>query len=179
MVLNRKNKLGLVQVYTGNGKGKTTAAFGQALRAYGHGFKIGIFLFLKDCSSGEVKTVKELLPDIDVKCFGSAVNWERGFTAEDKKLVSEGFKIAKSVIRKGQLDMLILDEICVAVELGFIEENELISIIKEKPSHMEIIITGRNAPKALIESAHLVTEMREVKHPFKCLGLKARKGIEY
>jgi len=179
MVLDGDKKLGLVQVYTGNGKGKTTAAFGQALRAYGHGFKVGIFLFLKDCTLGEVKAVKDFLPGIDVRCFGRTVNWRRGFTSEDKKLVLEGLRITKSVVEKGQLDMLILDEICVAVELGFVEEKELLDIIKEKPSHMEIIITGRNATKAVVENAHLVTEMREVKHPLKSLGLKARKGIEY
>ncbi|NLO89706.1 MAG: cob(I)yrinic acid a,c-diamide adenosyltransferase [Clostridia bacterium] len=179
MALDSDKQPGLVQVYTGKGKGKTTAAFGQALRAYGHGFKVGIFLFLKDSASGEVKAVKDFLPGIDVRCFGRTVDWRKGFTFEDKKLVLKGVQITKSVVEKGELDMLILDEICVAVELGFVEEKELLDIIKAKPAHMEIIITGRNAPKAVVENAHLVTEMREVKHPFKSLCIKARKGIEY
>jgi len=175
-----KLKRGLVQIYTGDGKGKTTAAFGQALRAYGRGLKVSIIQFLKDGNSGEVMAVKKMIPGIEVSSFGRpGIISRAGLTAKDRNLAVEGLNRAKQLIRDGDQDILILDEICVAVWLGLIPENEVLGLIKEKPEHMELIFTGRYATEKIIDAAHLVTEMREKKHPHNKTGMKAREGIEY
>jgi len=173
-------KRGLVQIYTGDGKGKTTAAFGQALRAYGRGLKVRIIQFLKDGNSGEVMVVKKMIPGIEVSSFGRpGIISQTGLTAEDRNLALEGLNRAKQLIRDGDQDILILDEICVAVWLGLIPENEVLGLIKEKPEYMELIFTGRYATKKIIDAADLVTEMREKKHPYNKTGMKAREGREY
>lgn len=170
---------GLVQVYTGDGKGKTSAAFGAALRAIGRGLKVYIIQFIKGgFDYGELYVV-EKLPNLKVAAFGRGkFVTEVSPHEEDVKLAREAFELAKKVIQSGEYDMVILDEINIALNLKLVNADETLQLIKNKPTHVELILTGRYAPPKIIEAADLVTEMKEIKHPFT-LGIKPRKGIEY
>jgi len=174
-----KLEKGLVQVYTGNGKGKTTAAFGLALRAIGRGLKVYIIQFIKGgFDYGELYVIDKL-PNLQLKAFGRGkFITQKPPAQEDIKLAEEAFQLAKEVVERGQHDMVILDEINVALNLKLISLDEVLELIKNKPEHVELVLTGRNAPQKIIEAADLVTEMTEIKHPFN-KGFQARKGIEY
>jgi len=172
-------KKGLVQVYTGNGKGKTTAAFGAALRAVGRGLKVYVIQFIKGgFDYGELHSVKHV-PNLKLTAFGRGrFIIESPPSQEDVELARQAFKLAKDVVQSGIYDMVILDEINVALNLKIIDINEVVKLIKNKPEHVELILTGRYAPAQIVELADLVTEMREVKHPFT-KGVPPREGIEY
>ena len=174
-----KLEKGLVQVYTGNGKGKTSAAFGLALRAIGNGLRIFVIQFIKGgLDYGELHVVK-FLPNLELKAFGRGKFISKTPPEdEDVMLAREGFDLAKKVVASGEFDIVILDEINVAMHLKLLEVNEVLDMIGGKPTHVELVLTGRNAPSEIIEIADLVTEMREVKHPH-ALGVQHRKGIEY
>ena len=174
-----KLKKGLVQVYTGNGKGKTSAAFGLALRAIGNDLKVFVIQFIKGgFDYGELRAVK-FLPNLELKAFGRGkFISQTPPEEEDVKLAREGFELAKKVIEGGDFDIVILDEINVAMHLKLIGVNEVLGLIRNKPRHVELVLTGRNAPSEIVEIADLVTEMKEIKHPYT-LGVKPRKGIEY
>ena len=171
---------GLVQVYTGNGKGKTTAALGQALRAVGQGFRTKIFQFMKPPdSSGEHFSVNLLADKLEIIPVGRK-KWihQDGPQEKDKELAREGLEMAKKAMCSGEVDLLVLDEIDVAIYFKMISVEEVVRFIDEKPSNVELILTGRNAAPEIIERADLVTEMRLLKHPYE-KGITARKGIEY
>lgn len=172
-------KKGLVQVYTGNGKGKTTAAFGAALRAVGRGFKVYVIQFIKGgFDYGELHSVKHV-PNLKLTAFGRGrFITESPPSQEDIELARQAFKLAKDVVQSGRYDMVILDEINVVLNLKMIDINEVVKLIKNKPEHVELILTGRYAPAQIVELADLVTEMREVKHPFT-KGVPPREGIEH
>ncbi len=174
-----KLERGLVQVYTGNGKGKTSAAFGLALRAAGRGLKVYIIQFIKGgFDYGELYTVDKL-PNLTLKAFG------RGefITAkppdkEDVRLAEQALQLAKQTVKSGKYDVIILDEVNVALTLKLIDLKEVLKLIQNKPNHVELVLTGRNAPVQVIDASDYVTEMREVKHPYS-KGYQSRKGIEY
>lgn len=171
---------GLIQVYTGAGKGKTTAAFGLALRAAGQGLKVAVIQFMKGepPQSGEVKSL-EGFEAIDVhQCGGSFVYEPQRDADKVKKSVRGGLKLADKLASEGSYDVLILDEINVAVSLGLVEVNTVLDLMRNKPEGMELILTGRDAPHKVVEMADLVTEMVEIKHPYR-QGVSARKGIEF
>lgn len=176
-----KLKKGQVQVYTGDGKGKTTAALGQGLRSCGRGLKVCMVQFLKGGDTGELHSVKKLHPLFEIYRFEK----ERGFfwtlSEEEKRElkadIDKGFEFIKNVIKNGECDVLIIDELLGVIGNKLIEINDVLELLKTKPDNMEIIITGRNAPKEIIEAADLVTEMKEIKHYFK-KGVHAREGIE-
>ncbi|MGQ9544352.1 MAG: cob(I)yrinic acid a,c-diamide adenosyltransferase [Candidatus Bathycorpusculaceae bacterium] len=174
-----KLEKGMVQVYTGNGKGKTSAAFGLALRAIGRGLKVYIIQFIKGgFDYGELYIVNKL-PNLKLKAFGRGkFVMQQPPEKEDVKLAEEAFQLAKEVVESGKYDMVILDEINVALNLKLISLEKVLELVKKKPKHVELILTGRYAPNEIIEAADLVTEMHEVKHPYK-KGYQARKGIEY
>lgn len=174
-----KLERGLVQVYTGNGKGKTTAAFGLALRAVGRGLKVYIIQFIKGgFDYGELYVVDKL-PNLTLKVFGRGkFVIVKPPEKEDVKLAEKAFQLAKEVVANGEYDIVVLDEINVALNLKLISLEEVLKLIKNKPKHVELVLTGRYAPDEIIDAADLVTEMKEVKHPFN-KGYKARKGIEY
>ena len=167
----------MIQIYTGNGKGKTTAAFGLAIRAKGRGLKVAIVQFMKGVEYGEVISAKKL--GIDVYQFGTPefVHPEKPRKI-DFELAKKGLEKAKELIFSKKYDVVILDEINVAIGFGLIDKKDVIDILKNKPENVEIVLTGRYAPNELIEIADLVTEMKEVKHYFR-RGIRARKGIEY
>ena len=170
---------GLVQVYTGDGKGKTSAAFGLALRAVGRGLKVYVIQFIKGgFDYGELYVV-ERLPNFRLKSFGRG-KFVTDFppTEDDVKLAKEAFELAMEVINGGEYDVVILDEINVALHLKLIETEEVVDLIGHKPEHVELVLTGRYAPSEVVELADLVTEMKEVKHPFT-RGVSPRKGIDY
>ncbi len=171
-----KLKRGLVQVYTGNGKGKTTAAWGQALRASGQGLKVAIIQFFKGKGSGEAKMAKKL--NLSVYSFCPVHPSFGGEKEELKKECKKAIAFAKRLVMSKKYDLIILDEINIALRDRLIEVNEVLDLIKKKPKGIELILTGRGAPKKIIEVADLVTEMREIKHPYQ-KGIKGRRGIEY
>jgi len=170
---------GLVEVYTGDGKGKTTAAFGLALRAVGRGLKVYVIQFIKGgFDYGELYVV-DRLPSLVLKAFGRGkFVLKKPADGEDIRLAREAFELAKRVVAEGEYDVVVLDEVNVALSLGLISLDEVLELVRSKPVHVELVLTGRGAPAEIVEVADLVTEMREVRHPFK-KGVAARKGIEY
>ena len=174
-----KLKKGLVQVYTGNGKGKTSAAFGLALRAIGRGLKVYIIQFIKGgFDYGELYVVDKL-PNLKLKAFGQG-KFVTQFppSKKDVEIAKEALELAKKIVKSREYDVVILDEINVAMSLRLIKTEEVVKMIKEKPKNVELVLTGRYAPKEIIDIADLVTEMKEIKHPFQ-KGIPPRKGIEF
>lgn len=172
-------KRGLVMVITGNGKGKTTSAFGQAVRAVGQGYQVCIIQFMKGRKYGEVIAGEKYLPNITFYQFGLDSFVMRDNPAQvDVDLAQQGFEKAQEIIESGKYDMVILDEINVAVDFGLIPEEKVLGLIKSKPSDLDLILTGRYASDKLKEIADLVSEVTEVKHHYNA-GIKDRAGIEY
>lgn len=170
---------GLVIVITGNGKGKTTAAFGQALRAVGQGFKVFVVQFMKGRKYGEFKAAKKYLPDITVRLSGlDSFVMRENPTPIDIELAEKGLQSAQKAIRSGKYDMVILDEINVALDFKLIDLKEVTDLIRNKPAGLDLILTGRYAPQQIIELADTVSEIKEVKHHYAA-GIKDRPGIEY
>lgn len=179
-MVGKRLSQGMIQVYTGNGKGKTTAALGLACRAVGHGYKVFIIQFMKgNIDYGELETAKKLAPYLTIRQMGREcfVNRENP-DPEDIKLAHEALALAKKVIVGGDYDIVVLDEVNVAMDFGLIQKEEVIKLMTgERPAHVELILTGRYAPKEIIERADLVTEMAEVKHYYH-RGVQSREGIE-
>jgi cob(I)alamin adenosyltransferase len=175
--LAMKRIKGFIQVYTGNGKGKTTAALGLALRAAGAGLKVYIGQFMKKGHYSEINALKKFKKDIIVKQFGQKSLITKHPTVKDIVLARRGLMKCKDTIASGTCDVVILDEINIAVHCKLINVDDIVRMLKNKPAHVEVILTGRNAPERLLGMADLVTEMREVKHYYKS-GVMARTGIE-
>ena len=173
---------GLVIVYTGGGKGKTTAALGMALRAVGHNQKICIIQFIKGSwHYGELNSLKRLEPEVELVTMGKGfvgIIDDKSPREEHEKIAKEGIKLTKEKIQSKKYDIIILDEVNYAVNLGLIGLNDVLDLIKTKPSELNLVLTGNHAKPEMIEAADLVTEMREIKHPFKS-GIKAKKGIDF
>ncbi|MGB6370477.1 MAG: cob(I)yrinic acid a,c-diamide adenosyltransferase [Atribacterota bacterium] len=169
---------GLIQVYTGDGKGKTTAALGLALRAAGRNMKVLIVQFMKKWDYGELHSVK-LIPNITLETFGTKEFIYKGKAKKiDYEEAKKAFSFGAEGMQSGNYDIVIFDELNMALYYELLDLKEVIQEIKEKPDNVEIVITGRRAPKEIIEIADLVTEMKEVKHPYQ-KGAEARIGIEY
>lgn len=177
-----EKKLGLVHIYTGEGKGKTTAAIGLAVRAAGNGLKVLFVQFLKGGEeSGELKIFKKLQENIEVIRFDQRhpIFFNKGDTKEGLIMAAkDALKLIAEKIKSDKYDLVVLDEINNLIAQGWADINELTDIIRKRPEGVEIVLTGRGAPRELIKIADYVTEMKAVKHPFK-KGIKARKGIEY
>ena len=173
---------GLVIVYTGNGKGKTTAALGMALRAVGYDHKVCMLQFIKGSwHYGEMDSSKKLEPNLELIAVGKGfvgILDDNSTREEHEKYAAEALKICKEKIFSGKYNVVILDEINYAINLGLIDVQEIIKIIKEKPSNLDLVLTGNHAKEEIIELADLVTEMKEIKHPFQS-GIKAKKGIDF
>ncbi|MEE9910384.1 MAG: cob(I)yrinic acid a,c-diamide adenosyltransferase [Deltaproteobacteria bacterium] len=177
--VSQPSQRGLVIVITGNGKGKTTSAFGQALRAVGQGLKVFIVQFMKGRDYGEFVAAEKYLPRLTILRTGLDSFVMRDNPAPvDIELARQGFELAKKAIASGKYDMVILDEINVAVDFKLIPQEDVIALIKNKPAALDLILTGRYAPKAVIKLADTVSEVREIKHHYAA-GIKDRAGIEY
>jgi len=169
-------KKGYFQIYTGNGKRKTTAAFGLALRAAGHGLRVYIGQFMKKYPYGEVESLKRF-EGIVVEQFGTG-NWvDHSVGEEEVEAAERGLEKCREALESGEYDVVVLDEVNVAVYFGLISLDEVLEVVKSKPEGVELVFTGRYAPKELIQLADLVTEMVEVKH-YYTKGVLARDGIE-
>lgn len=169
---------GMIQVYTGDGKGKTTAALGLALRAAGHGLQVYIVQFMKGVPYGELAGLAHV-PNVTIKQFGRP-DWvdSDGVTDEDRAMAERALQDGAAALRSGRYDLVILDEINIAAGWGLIPVDQVIDIIRSKPTEVELVMTGRSAPAEFLDLADLVTEMREVKHPYQ-KGVTSRRGIEY
>ncbi|HHS14487.1 MAG TPA: cob(I)yrinic acid a,c-diamide adenosyltransferase [bacterium] len=169
----------MIHVYSGPGKGKTTAALGLALRACGHGWRVRMICFMKgDPNYGEV-IVSGSIPNFELIQSGLPAFVKKGEPSdEDLRLARKGFELAKKTARDNDVDMLILDEINVAVDYGLIPLEEVVEYIKNKPVNMELVLTGRYAHLQIVKLADLATEMLEIKHPFQ-QGMQSREGIDY
>jgi len=175
-----RNK-GLIQVYTGPGKGKSTAAIGQAARAAGHGFKVGFLSFFKDPDAfgyGEYKSLEKL----GIKTFLFArrhPHFYKELNPDDVcRECFRGVEFIRELFRDPSWDMLVLDEINIAVRDGFLKEEDVLSLLEAKPEKLELVLTGRGVTERIVEKADLVSEVKEVKHPYS-RGVRSRKGIEY
>lgn len=173
---------GYIQIYTGDGKGKTTASLGLALRAIGHGWKVLIVQFAKGDQAnyyGEILSSSKLMPNLEVVQFGlSRVVYSHNINIDDYKEARKGWEFAKNAINSKKYQLIILDEINICADLGMIKVSEIKDVLINRPKNIEIVLTGRRAHPELISMAHLVTEMTPVKHYFN-EGVMARQGIEY
>jgi cob(I)alamin adenosyltransferase len=172
-------ELGMVQVYTGDGKGKTTAAVGLAMRAIGKGLKVLMIQFLKGREYGELVTARRLAGDFEIVQCGLDTFVKRGEpSAEDLRLAQEGLERARRAIMSGEYDIVILDEVNVAVALGVLSVSEVLPLIDDRPPGVELVLTGREAPDEFLERADIITEMKCIKHCYDD-GVPLREGIEF
>lgn len=169
---------GLIIINTGDGKGKSTAAFGTAFRALGHGLKVCVIQFIKSPAEyGEILTSKKL-ENLEWHTEGRGFTWNSDDLEKDKAVAQKGFQLAKEKINSDKYDLIILDEITYLTNYKFMDIEELIAVLKNKPERLNIILTGRDADPKLIEIADTITEMKKIKHCFDA-GIKAKKGIEF
>lgn len=175
-------KHGYIQIYTGDGKGKTTASLGLALRALGHGWKVLIIQFTKGdhgTSYGEIASAGKFIGNLEVRQFGlDRVVYSHNICLDDAKEAKKGWELAKEAINSGEYQLIILDEVNICIAMNMIKISEVKEALLHKPEELEIVLTGRYAHPELIAMAHLVTEMKPVKHYFD-MGVMARQGIEY
>ncbi|OPY62147.1 MAG: Cob(I)yrinic acid a,c-diamide adenosyltransferase [Syntrophorhabdaceae bacterium PtaU1.Bin034] len=172
-------KKGLLMVHTGKGKGKTTAALGLAFRALGHDLPVCIIQFIKgNWKYGELKSAAQFAGLLDFHVVGEGFTWKSKDLDKDRQAAMDGWNLAKSAIASGRYHLVILDEFTYAINYKMVDEDEAMEALRNRPEGLHVLVTGRDAPKTLIETADLVTEMREIKHPYKS-GVKAQKGIEW
>ena len=170
---------GLVQVYTGNGKGKTTASLGLVFRALGHGLRIHVMQFMKGQTLyGELESAKQFADKLTIEQVGTPKFVKQGQqTATDREMAQAAFRRARKLVASGDYDLVVLDELNCAIDFDLVELEAVKEMIRTKPEHTELVITGRNVHPDIVELADLVTEMREIKHYYNA-GQQARVGIE-
>ncbi|MEM8686715.1 MAG: cob(I)yrinic acid a,c-diamide adenosyltransferase [Pseudomonadota bacterium] len=179
IVATKTKEKGLLIVHTGKGKGKSTAAFGLVFRAIGHGFKIGIVQFVKGAwGTGERDVLEKFSDQVTIKAMGEGFTWETQDRQRDIAAATQAWEEAKRMIADPDLQMVLLDELNIVLRYGYIDLDEVVEVLKAKPEMKHVIVTGRNAKDEIIEIADLVTEMTQVKHPFRD-GVKAQVGIEF
>jgi cob(I)yrinic acid a,c-diamide adenosyltransferase (EC 2.5.1.17) len=180
----RSHSKGLVIVHTGNGKGKTTAALGMVLRSLGHGHRVAIVQFIKGAWEPAEKTVLQPwtegdTPQLAFHAMGEGFTWETQDRDRDRRKAHEAWNTALTYVQDPEVRLVLLDEVNVALKLGYLEVDTVLAGLAQKPDESHVILTGRGAPQALIDRADLVTEMTLVKHPFREQGIKAQPGIEF
>lgn len=170
---------GLIIVNTGYGKGKTTAALGMAFRTLGHGLPVCIIQFIKGTwKYGELYSAERFADLLEFHVVGKGFTWKSKDLESDRQVALEGWERAKAKIKEGRHSLVILDEFTYALNFNMVEKEEAIAFLKQKPEGIHVMVTGRDAPAALVEIADLVTDMRELKHPFRS-GITAQKGVEF
>lgn len=171
---------GLIIVNTGDGKGKTTAALGMALRAVGHDFKVFVGQFIKGSRhTGELVAAERLREWLEIRPMGEGFTWETRDREQDTRKAREAWEIFKEKIFSGSYQVVVLDEINVAIRYGYLDVDEVVETLKRKPPSLHVILTGRDAHPKIVEVADLVTEMKQIKHPLREQGIAAQKGIEF
>ena len=179
-VEERNKEKGLILVFTGHGKGKTTAGLGLVLRTLGHGERVAVVQFIKGgWEPGEARALQAFGDQISWHALGEGFTWETQDRQRDQHLVTEAWQTALGHLRDDRIKLVLLDELNVAIKLGYIEPETVIAGLRERPELCHVAVTGRGAPASLIEAADLVTEMTLNKHPFREQGVKAQAGIEY
>ena len=179
-VEERNKEKGLILVFTGHGKGKTTAGLGLVLRTLGHGERVAVVQFIKGgWEPGEARALQAFGDQISWHALGEGFTWETQDRQRDQQLVTEAWETALGHLRDSRIKLVLLDELNVAIKLGYIEPETVIAGLRERPELCHVAVTGRGAPASLIEAADLVTEMTLSKHPFREQGVKAQAGIEY
>ena len=179
-VEERNKEKGLILVFTGQGKGKTTAGLGLVLRTLGHGERVAIVQFIKGgWEPGEARALKAFGDQVAWHALGEGFTWETQDRYRDQQLVGEAWQTALGYLRDSNVKLVLLDELNVALKLGYIEADTVIAGLRERPELCHVAVTGRGAPKDLIDAADLVTEMTLVHHPFREQGVKAQAGIEF
>ena len=170
---------GLLMVFTGNGKGKTTSALGLAMRAAGHCRKVCFIQFIKGSwRYGEMEAMERFTDTIDFHVMGKGFTWKSENLEEDKAAAVKAWDYARQVIESGYYHLVVLDEFTYLLNYGMVDLQQVLQFLTDRPEELHIAITGRDAPKGLITLADLVTEMKEIKHPYKT-GILAQKGVEY
>jgi cob(I)alamin adenosyltransferase len=174
----REQRHGLLIVHTGDGKGKTTAALGLLLRAAGRGMSVGMFQFIKNASAdyGEHRAARAL--GVNITPLGDGFTWLTENIAEDRALAERGWALCREALANGTFDVLILDELTYPLTFKWLDTDSVLAAIAGRPRGTHVVVTGRDAPAALIDAADLVTEMRVIKHPYRDRGLGAQPGIE-
>lgn len=168
----------LLVVYTGEGKGKTTAALGLAIRALGQGLRVGVMQFIKGKWQTGERRYFEALPDLEFRVMGRGFTWDSDDLSEDAKAARGAWEHCLAWMQAGDLDVVILDELTYGVNYGFLTIDEVVAGLKARAAGVDVVVTGRNAPAPLVELADLVTDMQVVKHPFQA-GHRARIGVDY
>ncbi len=179
MLATKTEERGLLIVHTGKGKGKSTAAFGMVFRAIGHGMKVGVVQFVKGAWGTGERDVLEKFPDlVTIKAMGEGFTWDTQDRQRDLAAARAAWEMAKAMIADPSYGMVLLDELNIVLRYDYLPLDEVLAALRSKPRDLHVIVTGRNAKDELIEIADLVTEMTEIKHPFRS-GVKAQKGIEF
>ncbi|MBY8823634.1 cob(I)yrinic acid a,c-diamide adenosyltransferase [Sphingomonas colocasiae] len=180
IVASKTIEKGLLIVHTGKGKGKTTAALGMVVRAIGHGGKVGVVQFVKGAMATGEKRVFDAFPEhVEFKPMGEGFTWDTQDRARDIAVARAAWEEVKRMIADPSYDMVVADELNIVLRYDYLPLDEVIAALGAKPEMTHVIVTGRNAPDALIEAADLVTEMTLIKHPFREQGVKAQAGIEF
>ena len=179
-VEERNKEKGLVLVFTGQGKGKTTAGLGLVLRTLGHGERVAIVQFIKGgWEPGEARALRAFGEQVSWHALGEGFTWETQDRERDQQLVEQAWQTALGYLRDAEVKLVLLDELNVALKLGYISAETVIAGLQQRPELTHVAVTGRGAPQALVDAADLVTEMTLVRHPFREQGVKAQAGIEY
>jgi cob(I)alamin adenosyltransferase len=172
-------KKGLLMVNTGNGKGKTTAALGLIFRALGHGFKVCLIQFIKGSwQGGEIESAKRFRDLLEVHVMGKGFTWNGLGKEEHIQAGRKAWEFARGIIESGKYQLVILDELTYLMKYGMVPEEEIVNCLNNRPDGLHVLVTGRDAPDSLVDAADLVTEVKEVKHPYQ-QGIPAQEGIEF
>ncbi|MNZ25291.1 Cob(I)yrinic acid a,c-diamide adenosyltransferase [compost metagenome] len=178
-IAQARSEYGLLLVHTGNGKGKSSSAFGMVARALGHGLKVGVVQFIKGgMSTGEENFFRRFPEEVSYHVMGEGYTWDTQDRQRDIEKARQAWAVARTLLDDPQVGLVVLDELNIALKHGYLDLEEVLRDIESRPEHQHVVATGRGAPEGLIEAADTVTEMSLVKHAFKA-GVKAQKGIEF
>ncbi|WP_416222089.1 cob(I)yrinic acid a,c-diamide adenosyltransferase [Sphingomonas sanguinis] len=178
-VAARDAEKGLIIVHTGKGKGKTTAALGMVIRAVGHGMRVGMVQFVKGAMTTGEAAVLARFPEVDFHAMGEGFTWNTQDRSRDIATARGAWEEVKRMIADPSYDLIVADELNIVLRYDYLPVDEVLEVLSTKGAMTHVVITGRNAPDALIEAADLVTDMTQVKHPFREQGVKAQKGVEF
>ncbi|MFC5697604.1 cob(I)yrinic acid a,c-diamide adenosyltransferase [Pseudomonas sp. GCM10022186] len=178
-IAQAQDEYGLLLVHTGNGKGKSSSAFGMVARALGHGLKVGVVQFIKGgMSTGEENFFRRFPDEVSYHVMGEGYTWDTQDRQRDIEKARAAWAVARTLLDDPQVSLVVLDELNIALKHGYLELDEVLRDIESRPEHQHVVATGRGAPQGLIDAADTVTEMTVVKHAFKA-GVKAQKGVEF